>query len=141
MFHVSSIVSIDLSSLVRAISSLEIALERSRLEQNDDLIRDGVIQRFEYTYELAFKLLKRTLEKISVSSHEIDTYSFHQLIRDAAERGLIEDVQRWIIHRYHRNLTSHTYNQEKASIVFQGALLFLTDVKNLQLKLEAYSHD
>ena len=42
---------IDLSSLEKAIASLSIAIIRAQAQPGDDLIRDGVIQRFEYTYD------------------------------------------------------------------------------------------
>ena len=133
--------SIDLSSLSKAIVSLEAAITRSKIDKDDDIVRDAVIQRFEYTYELAFKLLKRTLEKISITPGEVDAFSFNQLLRNSAERGLIDNVQNWIIHRYHRNLTSHTYNQEKAEHVYAGVFIFFDDVKKLYKKLELYSND
>lgn len=53
---------LDFSSYEKAIHSLQRVLDRSRSVPEDEDIRDACIQRFEYTYELAFKMLKRQLE-------------------------------------------------------------------------------
>ena len=52
---------LDITPLDRAIASFEAALARQSQHPDDDLIRDGCIQRFEFTYELSHKMLKRFL--------------------------------------------------------------------------------
>ncbi|OUD13330.1 nucleotidyltransferase substrate binding protein [Thioflexithrix psekupsensis] len=53
---------LDLSTLTKALDSLERAIERSKSVPEDTEIRDSVIQRFEYSYELSWKMMKRQLE-------------------------------------------------------------------------------
>jgi hypothetical protein len=132
---------IDLSALEKAIASLDVAIKRSIKEKNDELIRDGVIQRFEYTFELCIKMLKRILENISAIPSQVDTYSYQQLLREAAEKGIITNVDQWILYRYQRNITSHTYNQEKAISVYETVLSFIVDAKILYANLEKFNHD
>jgi nucleotidyltransferase substrate binding protein (TIGR01987 family) len=80
---------LDLTSLNNAISQLEQGLKAASADAKDQLKRDGVIQRFEYTYELSHKMLKRFLEATEASSQTIDAMSFPDLIRTASERGLL----------------------------------------------------
>ena len=111
---------LDLSSLKNALTSLNEALN-ARKEQSDNLfIRDASIQRFEYTYELACKMLKRYLEMTEANPAEIDQMSFPTLIRTGAEKGLLKNSwDKWSYYRTARNLTSHTYNEVKAVEVCQ----------------------
>lgn len=67
---------LDVSSLQKAISKLESGLARFNLDETDDQIRDGLIQRFEFTYELSHKMLKRYLEMTSANPDEIDQMDF-----------------------------------------------------------------
>ncbi len=107
---------LNLTSLKKAIASLEKAVIAHQKKVNDDLIRDAAIKRFEYTYELCSKMLRRHLE--ITEAETVDQLSFPDLIRLAAERGLVEhswDV--WNDYRKARNITNHTYDEEKAQAV------------------------
>jgi nucleotidyltransferase substrate binding protein (TIGR01987 family) len=132
---------IILSSLDKAIISLDKAVRRSISNPNDEEVRDAVIQRFEYTYELCIKLLKRRLESDAASLVEIDTLSFRDLIRSGAEKGYIEEVERWFTYREQRNKTVHIYDECMAMEVYQGVLGFVTDAKLLYEKLLIGNHD
>jgi len=115
---------LDLSSLQKAVASLGRAVVRSQGDTADEEIRDAVIQRFEYTYELCWKMLKRHVESVAASPAEIDQMSFKELMRDAAERGLVLDVEPWFEYRRQRNRTSHAYDAEAARSVYETALAF-----------------
>jgi len=123
---------LDLSALRKACGSLEMAVENALDESFIDRLSDsqkqliiaGVIQNFEFTYELVFKMMKRQLEMDAASPAEVDLYSFHDLLRTAAERGLIEDVEDWFEYRRLRNITCHTYNLDKAQEVFDKSIYF-----------------
>jgi nucleotidyltransferase substrate binding protein (TIGR01987 family) len=128
--------SLDLTPLQKAMDSLASAIERTEREQPDDMLRDSVIQRFEYTYELCWKMLKRRLKLDVPSPEAIDEMSFREMIREGAERGLIDDPLAWFNYREKRNLTSHIYDEEIAQDVYQSALAFLTDAKNLLAALK-----
>jgi len=122
---------LDLTPLEKALSSLKLAIERTEREQSDDMLRDSVIQRFEYTYELCWKMLKRRLEMDVPSPESIDAMSFREMIREGAERGLIDDPLVWFDYRQKRNLTTHTYDEAVAKDVYLAAVAFARDAQAL----------
>lgn len=122
---------LDLSSFNKALKSLKRAILRSQEETGDEELRDAVIQRFEYTYEISWKMIKRQLEIESASPSSIDIFSFRDLLRDAAEKGLIHDVNAWFEYRDARNRTSHSYDEKSAHQVYETALRFVKDSKLL----------
>lgn len=83
--------------------------------RQDEELRDACIQRFEYTFELSWKMLQRRLERDLPDAHGVDAMSFRELMRSGGERGLVQDVNAWMEFRDKRNTTSHTYNAAKAS--------------------------
>jgi nucleotidyltransferase substrate binding protein (TIGR01987 family) len=107
---------IDLSTLRQALATLDEALAAHARAPEDKFIRDACIQRFEYTYELAGKMLRRYLE--ASESAGVRELSFPSLIRLGYERGLLaESWDVWTEFRDARNATSHTYNEVKANDV------------------------
>lgn len=131
-------IDLNIKVLERAISSLEAALERQRLAPNDDLIRDASIQRFEFTYELSHKMLKRFLEATSANPAEFDGMPFQDLIRTGSERGLLRsDWSRWRDYRTARSITSLTYDEKKALEVFAIIPDFLLEARYLRDRLRA----
>lgn len=76
--------SLDLSAFRSALESLRRAVARSLAEPADDEVRDSVIHRFEYTYELAWKTLRRYLHQEGVE--EIATFSKKDIYRESAVR-------------------------------------------------------
>jgi len=134
---------LDFTSLSKAIAQLETSLRYARSEAakaDGDLFRQfrsASIQAFEFTYELSWKSLKRYLEATSADAQSVDALSFPDLIRTAAEAGLLAsnwDV--WKDFRYARSVTSHTYDAGKADEVFAIAGHFLAEAKELQRRLE-----
>jgi nucleotidyltransferase substrate binding protein (TIGR01987 family) len=124
-------IELDISPLEKAIAALEVALDRYAQEP-DDLIRDACIQRFEFTYELSHKMLKRFLEATSANPDEFDRMSFQDLIRAGSERGLLlSDWAVWRDYRAKRGATSHTYDAEKAAEVFAIVPAFLEEARYL----------
>lgn len=93
----------------RAFSLLREALEDG-LESLSELEREGVIQRFEYTFELAWNTLKDRLEYDGVA---FATVTPRNVIREAYQARLIEDGETWIDMLTDRNLMSHTYDSER----------------------------
>ncbi|MCL2484770.1 MAG: nucleotidyltransferase substrate binding protein [Endomicrobia bacterium] len=132
---------LDLSSLKKAVSSLNSALEMAEVliqgknDKQDDLVRAGVIQNFEFTYELCWKFMKRWLE-VNYNP-DIDGLTRKELFRIAFENKLIKDVEIWLSYNDARNKTSHTYDNEKASNVFEVSKEFITDAKDLLATLES----
>jgi nucleotidyltransferase substrate binding protein (TIGR01987 family) len=104
-------------------------------QPDDLLLRDGCIQRFEYTYELSVKYMRRQLEALADSPSSIDELGFKDMVRAAAERGLIEDPTAWFGYRELRNATARTYDPDKAQLVFTALPAFLADAQGLSQKL------
>lgn len=126
---------LSLESLEKAIVTIEKGL--IEYEQHPDLlsIRDGIIQRFEITMDLSWKLLQRVLkEKFGVQSGLLNAKK--DLFREAASYELIVDAERWIEHYNSRNETSHIYDEDVASDVFEHVSEFLPDVKDLLVSLK-----
>lgn len=134
----------DLSALRKAIASLEGGLKTISdlpwFSQQSDVVRNtllaGVIQNFEFVYELSVRMLKRRIEMDALTPTEADFSNFRDLLRIAAEKGLITDVEAWFKYRGMRNNTAHTYDQAKAQQIYQGISTFLDDAKNLLTRLE-----
>ena len=80
-----------------------------------DLERDGMIQRFEYTQELAWKLLKNYIEY----QGEAQMGGSRDTIRQAFRLGLIENSEPWFDMLESRNLTSHVYYEETEMTVIE----------------------
>lgn len=123
---------LDLTPLQSALASLRRAYARSEDAPDDEELRDAVIQRFEYTYELCWKMLRRRLEMDAASPDEWDRLSFRELIRAGAERGFLGSVEPWMQYRELRNLTAHTYDAAKAALVRSAAGAFITDAAMLE---------
>ncbi|MBF0401157.1 MAG: nucleotidyltransferase substrate binding protein [Magnetococcales bacterium] len=123
---------LDLASLTNAVERFAEGLEILRQQPDNSLIRDGVIQRFEFTYELAHKTLRRYLEMTAASQTTIDDMVFQDLIRTGNEQGLLlNDWEAWRGYRQSRTDTSHTYNEEKALKVISKIPAFLGEVRFL----------
>lgn len=125
-------VALDFQSLDKAIAQLDAGLRESQAAPESELLRDGVIQRFEYTYELAWKMLKRYLEATLPNPEEVDGMSFQTLIRTGSEQGmLLSGWDEWVRYRKARGTTSHTYDEEKAREVYRIVPEFLHEARYL----------
>ena len=81
-------------------------------------------------------MIKRQLEQDAAALSDIDQYSFRDLIRTAMEKGLLDDPELWFEFRRQRNITSHTYDQDKASVVYQAALNFEVQALSVLQRLQ-----
>lgn len=127
---------LDLSPLRSAVAQLEEGLRAAAAEPESEIIRDGVIQRFEYSHELALKFIKRVLE--TRHGDPVDTMGYNDLLRTAAERAYIENVEEWFAYRKARSQTSHTYDANIAAAVFGSARPFLENARILLDRLEKH---
>lgn len=82
----------------------------AKYNENDDLLRDGVIQRFEFTFELAWKTLKAVFEDEGL----IGLNSPKTVLREAFAAELIEEDELWLAMLKDRNSTAHIYNEHLA---------------------------
>lgn len=118
----------DLGPLESALASLKDILRQPM----DEYRRDGAIQRFEYTFELAWKAMQRSLKE-----QGLVTGSPQQVFRASFKAGLISDIDSWMAFLKSRNLTVHTYNRKLADTVFESAKKFPSSVEELLAKLKS----
>ncbi len=122
------------SNFSRAYSLLREALEDG-VEPLNQLELEGVIQRFEFTFELSWNLLKDRLEYDGLV---IATITPRNVIREAYSAKLIDDCETWIDMLTDRNLMSHTYDFERFKAVVENIhSRYLTILNNLYQRLIA----
>ena len=114
----------------KALATLEVAFAKPPA---NDLERDCAIQRFEYTFELAWKSARKQLiwfGRADVSG------SPKPILRAAHEEGLLEDIEAWLGFVEARTVTSHAYDQGLAQEVYDAAERFLPQARELLARLE-----
>jgi nucleotidyltransferase substrate binding protein (TIGR01987 family) len=127
---------LDTTSLGNAVRRLREGLARYEREPADEQIRDGLIQRFEFTYELSHKMLKRYLKETAASPDDIDRMPFADLVRTANAQGLLRsDWSVWRRFREMRARTSHTYDAKVASQVASAIPGFLEEAEHFYAEL------
>lgn len=94
-----------------ALTQLEEAVERYQKMPEDSLYRDGLIQRFEFTVELAWKSIKEYLEDQGVV---LSIASPRGILKEAFAAGVLDDGDLWNNILTARNLTSHVYDEATA---------------------------
>jgi nucleotidyltransferase substrate binding protein (TIGR01987 family) len=100
--------------------------------KSDDQIRDGLIQRFEFTYELSHKMIRRYLKEATASPDEIEQMPFADLVRIGNAQGLLRgDWPVWRRYREVRARTSHTYDAGVALEVAAAIPEFLEEAEHL----------
>lgn len=96
----------------RAFSRLSDASKLAKTRELSDLERQGLIQAFEFTHELAWNTLKDFLTARGVSDK---IYGSRDATRAGFAADLIEDGETWMAMIQHRNESSHTYNDDVAT--------------------------
>ena len=105
----------------KALSRLKEALK----EKETEVTIDGVLHRFEFTFELAWKTMKDYLEYVGVIDK---TGSPREIIQSAFQYGMIKEGEEWINMMLARNSLAHLYDEEKSRNVYQ-------EIKSTYLKL------
>jgi nucleotidyltransferase substrate binding protein (TIGR01987 family) len=119
----------------RAFSLLREAMEND-LNLLNQLEKEGIIQRFEYTFELAWKVLK---DKMEFDGLELNQISPKAVVRQAFQAKYISDADCWMRMIGDRNLMSHTYDFAKFEAVInsiQSDYLPMLDDWHLELMEE-----
>ena len=88
--------------------------ESLNMDIQNDVMLDGIIQRFEFTFELAWKLMKDYLEESGIQ----EIASPKSIIKAAFKSGLVEDGEGWMDMQKDRNLTSHIYDEDIARDIY-----------------------
>jgi nucleotidyltransferase substrate binding protein (TIGR01987 family) len=137
------------SNYVKAFLKLEEAVlkikEEFNIDENgtiaednflDDIIKEGLIQRFEYTHELAWNVMKDFL----AHSGSNNIFGSKDATREAFALGLISNGEVWMDMISSRNKTSHTYNEETADDIFIKIINeYYPEFKQFKNKMEALS--
>lgn len=124
------------SNFSRALSLLREAMEEDVFSLKQ-LEKEGIIQRFEYTFELAWKVLK---DKMEFDGIVLDQISPKAVVRQAFAAKYINDPDTWLKMIGDRNLMSHTYDFVKFEAVIQSiadAYLPMLDEWYFSLLMEA----
>ncbi len=95
-----------LQNLNSAFKRLEAACDQ---DDYNDLEIAGLVQTYEFTFELCWKTLK---DKLIFEGYDVN--SPREVVKKAFEMTLIEDVGQWLEALESRNLFSHTYDNEIA---------------------------
>jgi nucleotidyltransferase substrate binding protein (TIGR01987 family) len=95
-----------LENYKKALARLNEGIEK--FDKTDDLQRDGLIQRFKYTFELAWKTLKAIFEEEGLIGMNSPT----TVLREAFTANLISDEEVWLMMLNDRNSTAHIYSKE-----------------------------
>ncbi|MCM2321858.1 MAG: nucleotidyltransferase substrate binding protein [Oligoflexia bacterium] len=104
-----------LKNYARALPQLRAAIELSKKRPLSDLEKQGLIQAFEFTHELAWNVMKDYFEFQGASQ----VTGSRDATREAFRRGLITRGEDWMEMIQSRNHTSHTYNSSVADDIFQ----------------------
>jgi len=121
---------LDVTPLANATARLREGLARHKSEPLDEQLRDGLIQRFEFTYELTHKTLRRYLQERAPSSEEVARMSFAELVRAGTAQGLLRaEWPAWRHFRDIRTRTTHTYDADTAAAVVAEIPSFLDEVE------------
>ena len=99
----------------QALDRLQEALSDSA-SSNSTVMRDGVIQRFEFTAELAWK----SCREILLDEGFVNIDSPKAVMRQALASGLIADGDGWFSLLQARNITSHMYSEDQAAAIYQS---------------------
>jgi nucleotidyltransferase substrate binding protein (TIGR01987 family) len=117
----------------KAVGQMTKFIEKGDLNEMEE---QGLIQSFEYTYELAWNTLKDLFE----DQGESNILGSRDAFRLAFKRGLIEDGETWMDMIKSRGLTSHTYNEKTArAIVHSIRSSFFGEFVKLQAHLQTLS--
>lgn len=123
-------------ALVQLGKAVGIVSELKGRGDEDMLMEEGLIQRYEYTHELAWKTMKDYAEYQGLS----DIVGSRDAIRQTLQSGLISD-DRWMDSIRDRNLTSHNYDDDTAQAIVSNIInvyypLFVEYEKTMLKRLE-----
>jgi len=102
--------------LQNALKNASLKLEEAMNFPQDEPHIESTIQRFEYTFELSWKLMNSILK-----DQGIETYGIKNIIREANRLGLIDNLDVWFKFALARNQASHIYNEKIAKEVYDVA--------------------
>lgn len=127
-------IELGFTNVQKAILSLETVAFKPMQQDRENV--DATIQRFEFTIELFWKLLKAILEEQGV----LVVYP-KDVLKEAYKGNLVDDEKIWISILKDRNLTSHTYDEALADEVFQRIRTYIPVFKKTYQNLSLLIHN
>jgi nucleotidyltransferase substrate binding protein (TIGR01987 family) len=115
-----------LESLIEDLTKANQRLKEASELEPTRIHKDATIQRFEFTFELAWKTIQEY-----VRDQGLDCKSPKNCFRTAAEIDLMKNPEVWFEYLEARNLIAHTYNERLADKVYRQAVKFCAEVDNL----------
>lgn len=124
-----------LNHFEKALLQLKLATDLASQRTLSDLEKQGLIQAFEFTHELAWNVLKDYIEyhggQILIGSKDTT--------REAFQKNLITDGEVWMEMIKSRNLTSHTYNEDTAKQITNNITqLYVSSFIQLSIKMKSF---
>ena len=117
------------NDLAKALKKLNEALKQPETELN----RDATIQRFEFTFEMSWKIMQSIAK-----TNKPKLYGVKAIIREAAALGLISQPEAWLDFLEDRNLTVHTYKEELAKQIYANVKKFPKFVEELLIQTKTH---
>ncbi len=115
-----------LTEFEKALNALGEALNYHQEVKGDSpkkIARDACIQRFEFCIEIAWKTAAKIIGTNSTAPNLV--------IRELARNDILENPEAWLHYIKARNMTSHTYDEKIAKIVFETVLSFYPEAQKL----------
>ena len=118
-----------LANYNKALQRLDEALA---VENPNSFIYDSVIKRFEFTYELAWRLMKSYIEYQGGA----DVRFARDVFREAYAKGLIKEGEVWLQMLQDRNISSHTYNEDESKQIYERVKKYRQHFRQLAHDIE-----
>lgn len=123
-----------LNDFGKVLLRLNEAIDESKNNPVSSTLKDGVIQRFEFCYEICWKLIKYYLENEGIQEAKSPKSTF----REAFKIGIIEDGEVWIDMLNDRNLTSHVYDEEVAFDIYGKIIsIYFKQINDMHILLKS----
>lgn len=119
-----------LDSLIKSLEKASLRLKEAADLSPDRIHKDATIQRFEFTFELAWKTLQEYIR-----DQGLECKSPKGCIREGARLSVIEKPETWFKFLDKRNLITHTYIEKLADKVYRQAVKFPAEVDKLLKKI------
>ena len=132
----------DYSPLENAVSELSKSFDyfHSDLAKNDSDLRDqfraATVHAFELSYDAAVKMIRRQLSNTVANPDALRRLDFADVMREAADMGIIRDAPSFMRYRELQSWTSHTYSAHLADAAVTAVRGFLADLRFLLKELE-----
>ncbi len=128
---------LNIDGLKNALATLQESWQVYQSDLDDkmrNIVADSCIQRYEYTVETSWKIMKRYL-KLEYGKSDLEL-TVNNIFRFMVGYNMIENWENWKNYYVHRNDISHEYNPQKARELLEIIPSFIKDVKILITSLE-----